>query len=370
MPGEKLKRKNFSILVLILLGLSACAPVYTINHAAPVNPVILPDDGAAHYWAQNEWWYYTGHLTTEDNREFGYELTFFKRITNEDQIPDFFIPIPAHWLKDAGMLGHFAVTDLQKEKFQAQEINNFFFNKSKADEKKYDLMIGSWTAREENGKHILCAEMKNYKIELELESLKPAVLHGQNGIVTKGANHANYYYSFTNMKTSGTLTVEGQPLKVNGTSWMDHEYGTMKLVYPQSGWDWFSVQLDNHCELMVYFIRNDRDKIIDTGGGTFVLASGKTVWLKKDDIDVKALSTWYSEETDSNYPASWEIKVESLNLKLHVNPVLAEQELELKPMPYWEGSVRISGTYNNLPVQGKGYVELVGYSKKYPLSYM
>lgn len=212
MPGEKLKRKEFSILVLVLLCLSACAPVYTINHAAPVSPVVLPDDGAAHYWAQNEWWYYTGHLTSEDHREFGYELTFFKRITNEDKIPDFFIPIPAHWLKDVGMLGHFAITDLQKEKFQAMAIDNFIFNKSKADEQKYDLMIGSWIAREENGKHFLCAEMADYKIELELEPLKPAALHGKNGIVSKGIDHANYYYSFTRMKTSGTLTVEGRSL--------------------------------------------------------------------------------------------------------------------------------------------------------------
>jgi len=355
---------------LFLLFVSACAPVYTINHATPMKPVSLPADEAAHYWAQNEWWYYTGHLTAEDGREFGYELTFFKRITNEDNIPDFFIPIPAYWFKDVGMLGHFAVTDLQNKKFKAENIENIFFNRSKADENKYDLMIGTWTAREENGKHILCAEMEDYKIELESESLKPAAFHGQNGIVNKGANHANYYYSFTNMKTSGTLTVEGQPLNVEGISWMDHEYGTMKLTYPQSGWDWFSVQLDNNCELMIYFIRNDKDKIIDTGGGTFVLPNGKTVWLTKDDIDVKTLSYWHSKETDSNYPASWEITVKSLNLKLNVKPVLAQQELELKPMPYWEGSVRISGTYNNLPVQGKGYVELVGYSKKYPLSYI
>lgn len=366
--GEPLKRKI--ILLLLLLSISACTPVYTINHSAPMNPVRLPEDGAAHYWAQNEWWYYTGHLTAEDNREFGYELTFFKRITNEDNVPEFFIPIPAHWFKDVGLLGHFAVTDLQNESFQAQEKNNFIFTTSKADERQYDIMIGEWTAREENDKHILCADMEDYKIELELEPLKPAALHGPKGIVNKGADHANYYYSLTDMKTSGTITVEGQPLKVKGTSWMDHEYGTMKLVPPQSGWDWFSMQLDNHCELMIYLIRNDKDRVIDTGGGTFVLPDGKTVWLKKDDIDVKTLSTWYSEETDSHYPASWEVTIQSLKLKLHVQPVLAQQELTLKPMPYWEGSVRIDGAYHNIPVQGKGYVELVGYSKKYPLSYM
>jgi len=352
---------------LLLIG--ACAPVYTINHAAPVQPVNLPDDNAAHYWAQQEWWYYTGHLTSEDGKEFGYELTFFKRLTNEDRVPGLVIPVPAYWFKDVGMLGHFAVTDLQNHKFQADEITNFFFTGFKADEKKYDVMIGNWTAREENGKHILCAEMKDYKIELELESLKPVALHGKNGILNKGSNHSNYYYSFTHMKTSGTLTVDGRPVKVRGTSWMDHEYGTMRLNPPQSGWDWFSVQLDNNCELMIYLIRNDREAVVDVGGGTFVSSDGRTIGLNKDDIDVKTVDYWFSEKTDSKYPALWEIKIKSLNLSLNVKPLMAGQELHLKPIPYWEGSVDVSGAYNDSPVQGKGYVELVGYSKKYPLVY-
>lgn len=353
---------------MLSLSIVACAPRYTINHSMPVKPLDLPADDAAHYWAQTEWWYYTGHLTASDSREFGYELTFFKRITNEDRVPNFFIPIPAHWLKDAALLGHFAITDLTNKKFRAKDITDNF-SKSKADENKYDVMIDKWTAREENGKHIISAEMKDYKIELELEKLKPAILHAENGILSKGDN-ANYYYSYTNMKTSGTLTIDGHPVKVEGISWMDHEYGTMKLTPQQTGWDWFSVQLDNNCELMIYLIRNDKDSIIDTSGGTFVLPDGQSIWLKEDDIDIKILDYWYSKKTDSNYPASWEITVKSLNLKLNLNPVLAEQELNLEPVPYWEGSVRINGTYNDVSVKGKGYVELVGYSKKYPLRYM
>ena len=47
-----------------------------------------------------------------------------------------------------------------------------------------------------------------------------------------------------------------------------------------------------------------------------------------------------------------EIKIRSLNLKLNINPVLTEQKLDLQPMPYWEGSVRVNGTYNDLPISG------------------
>ena len=33
---------------------------------------------------------------------------------------------------------------------------------------------------------------------------------------------------------------------------------------------------------------------------------------------------------------------------------IAEQELDLEPMPYWEGAIKVSGTYKNKPVKGKG----------------
>lgn len=364
-----MKKFQISLLVLLALFMVSCAPKYTLNHSKLVKPINLPADDAAHYWAQNEWWYYTGHLKAEDGRDFGYEVTFFKRVTSEDNVPEFFIPIPAYWFKDVGLLGHFAVTDLNKGTFQADQIHNFLFNKSKADDKKYDVMIDTWTAREENGKHILSAEMKGYKVDLALEPVKPAAYHGKDGIADKGANHSNYYYSYTDMKTTGTLTIDGKPVKVTGTTWMDHEYGTMKLNPPQSGWDWFSFQLDNKCELMIYVIRNDRDKLIDIAGGTFVLPDGKTIWLKQKDLNIKNLSYWYSKKTDSNYPASWDITVDPLKLKLNIVPMMAEQEVALKPIPYWEGTVQVTGTYDNLPVKGKGYVELTGYSKKYPLAF-
>jgi len=84
-----------------------------------------------------------GNLTAEDGREFGYELTFFKRITNEDKLPVFIIPIPAYWYKDVGMIGHFTITDLANKKFKTKEINNYF-NRSTADEKKYDVLFFCW----------------------------------------------------------------------------------------------------------------------------------------------------------------------------------------------------------------------------------
>ena len=116
------------------------------------------------------------------------------------------------------MIAHFAVTDITDGKFNAKEVDNLF-GRLKADDKKYDVKVDKWTGREENGKQILHAEMEGYSVDLELEPVKPAALHGgKRRIVNKGGKYSNYYYSFTNMKTSGTLTIDGNPIKVEGKS--------------------------------------------------------------------------------------------------------------------------------------------------------
>ncbi len=51
-------------------------------------------------------------------------------------------------------------------------------------------------------------------------------------------------------------------VEVEGFSWMDHEFGSSQLTESQVGWDWFSVQLTNNYELMLYYIRH-KDGSID-----------------------------------------------------------------------------------------------------------
>ena len=165
------------------------------------------------------------------------------------------------------------------------------------------------------------------------------------------------------MAAEGELTVNGKKKAVRGKAWMDHEFGPMELVKSQIGWDWFSIQLDNNTELMIYLIKSD-GQIVAQSGGSFVDADGAVRWLKLGDLEVKALSTWTSPSTKAVYPAEWEIAIKPLDMKLHLKPVMAEQELTLKPVTYWEGAVRVEGTGGGSTVTGKGYVELVGYDKK------
>ena len=49
-------------------------------------------------------------------------------------------------------------------------------------------------------------------------------------------------------------------------------------------------------------------------------------------------------------------------MQLEVNAALNDQELRLKPIMYWEGLIRTSGTVGNKDIRGAGYLEMTGYA--------
>lgn len=348
------------VFALAFVFFLCCSPRYVLDFSSPIDPVKLPHDNRAHYQYQMEWWYYTGHLTGDDGSRYGFEVTFFKRIMNEDRAPFYLCWMPAYWIKDVGMIGHFAVTDIGRKKFSFDHITNIFSH-WKADPEKYHLEINGWAAKDVGGSHHIQARMEGYDLDLKLVPDKPPVLHGPGGIVAKGDCNANYYYSYTRLAAEGAMVINGARKKVAGTAWMDHEYGTMKLVRTQKGWDWFSIQLDDNTEIMLYIIKN-KNNTVSESGGTYVSADGKTRWLQLSDMDIKVTDRWHSKKTETTYPSQWEINIRPLDITIRVAPMVPHQELIFDPITYWEGAVTVEGLSSGKKVRGRGYVELVGYN--------
>ena len=98
------------------------------------------------------------------------------------------------------------------------------------------------------------------RFRLELTPLKPPVIHGEDGVSQKaaGAGKASHYVSFPRLEVRGQ--VNGR--EVQGTAWMDHEWFTHQLESAQVGWDWFSAQLDDGADVMLFQLRR-RDGSID-----------------------------------------------------------------------------------------------------------
>jgi predicted secreted hydrolase len=153
-------------------------------------------------------------------------------------------------------------------------------------------------------------------------------------------------------------------------SWMDHEFGSSQLEPTQVGWDWFSVQLDNRTELMVYLLRHDDGRIDPHSSGTLVHPGGQAEHLHKEMFEVVALGKWSSPRSGATYPQGWELRVPKAGLSLRITPAFPDQELDTKSstrVVYWEGKVRVEGIHHGQTVVGAGYVELVGYKAKVDL---
>ncbi len=365
-------------LAVLAVGVVACAmtgvaqgpeviaifePDYRL--ALPGYDYTFPRDHGAHADYKLEWWYYTGHLDAEDGRRFGYELTFF-RIGMDRRSAN-----PSVWNVDALHVAHFALSDLDGGEFRFHErVNRAGPGIARAATGTLDVANGSWTAVLENDVMKLRAFADGVLLELELTSEKAPVVHGIGGVSQKaeGVGQASHYYSMTRMATTGLLSIDGAAVRVTGESWMDHEFGTNQLAPEQVGWDWFSIQFDDGEELMIYQLRRNDQTIDGSSSGTVVDADGATRHLTRDEFTIASMRDWASPKSEAVYRLDWRMEIPDLGADLRIVPLMDDQELvtiRSTGIAYWEGAVRIEGTWKGRRVTGKGYVELTGYGPGY-----
>jgi predicted secreted hydrolase len=329
-----------------------------------VRPFVFPRDHAAHEEYRLEWWYYTGNIQTDDGRQFGYELTFFR--TGIDFAPK----NPSRWAIRDLYVTHFAVSDMASKRLEFFErVGRRGVGGAGADADRYRVWNGDWNARLDGNDHLLRAESGPVKIHLTLSPDKPPALHGKQGLSQKGPTpgNASYYYSFTRMKTRGSVTVAGKTFSVTGQSWMDHEFSSSFLEEGQQGWDWFALQLDDGRELMLYQIRRNDGTIDAHSSCTLVRADGSCESLARSDFEIVPGQRWRSEASNAEYPIEWTVRIPGRQLDLNIRAAFAAQEMNTVAstgFPYWEGSIRITGMSAGRPVQGRGYLEMTGRAKK------
>jgi len=336
----------------------------------------FPRDHAAHPDNRVEWWYYTGNLETKAGRRFGYQLTFFRvGVVRE----------PANasrWALRDLYMAHFAISDIEQKSFHSFErINRAGIGWAGADA--LDLgppgaeprRLGpsvrvwneDWEAEIAGGSHTLRASDSGFSLDLKLASTKSEVVHGDKSLSQKGPSmgNASHYYSVTRLESSGQITVEGETFDVAGLSWMDHEFGTSFLDDQQVGWDWFSIQLEDGRDLMLFQIRRQDGSIDPHSSGTLIEAGGQAIHLNYSDFSLAPGQMWQSPESGARYPIAWNIDLPRYALRLIVTAATEDQELRTSDstgVTYWEGSVAIDGAAGEAKVRGRGYLEMTGYS--------
>lgn len=361
-PRPRLAALAPALAVVALLG--GCVPsVY--DQPYPVRPVEMPADAAAHA-SPIEWWYYTGHLTAEDGHQYGFEVALFEVYAPPGAKVLGFLPF--RWLKDRVHVAHVAVTDVTGQAFAQAQRSDLLSWKGGADRNVLDAWVGDWSIeRAEDGVGTrLRASAPGYRFDLTLTPQKPDALHGRPpGIQSMGPGGTSYYVSSTRMAVHGTLGsacgfLGCRDENVTGLAWHDHQWGDFDME-SFAGWDWYSLQLDDDTELMLYLIRA-QDGTFASAAGSFVTADGSTVPLAAEDFTVEPTGrAWTSPSTGAVYPLGWRVRVPSRAIDVTLTPELDAQEMNTRAttgIVYWEGSVRVDGT-----TPGVGYVELTNYDR-------
>ncbi|MFM8998009.1 MAG: lipocalin family protein [Candidatus Limnocylindrus sp.] len=373
-------------LVMVLFTVGACSGPIVANPpavaGAPIvkatpppprddpQPVQFPRDDAPHD-RLTEWWYVTGHLTTLDgSRAFGYEAVVFRAIRG-----DFPVTWASHMaltekprngregsftyyeraeigpqvdisaMIDAPIAAAFAITG-------ADPLSPATF-----ENEPWSMIVGL------DGSMQIGAEW----FDLQLAAPETPVLHDNDGWVDFDVAGGSYYYSRTRMPTSGTLTVDGEVLAVQGTSWFDHQWGDF-IAVGGGGWDWFALTLDDGSargiEVTLSFVRA-ADGSYPLIYGTWINGDGDYDRIDGSEIQLTPTGEWTSPHTGATWPSGWKLKIPTRGLQVTITPDVKDQELDTRATTgviYWEGSNVVRGSLNGRPVRGDAYVELTGYA--------
>ncbi|MEM1366682.1 MAG: lipocalin-like domain-containing protein [Cyanobacteria bacterium P01_H01_bin.15] len=324
----------------------------------------FPQDLGAHEGYQTEWWYYTGNLATNAGREFGYQLTFFRRALTPESTN---VANPSDWRSNQIYFSHFTISDVAEQSFYPHErFSRQSAGLSGAEAEPYRVWLENWSATEiEPGQVKLDAVADDVALNLVLTETLPPVLQGDRGYSQKGfeAGNASFYYSIVQQQSVGTITIGDETFEVAGLTWKDHEYSTSALSPGTVGWDWFSLQLDDGSALMLYGLRQENGEISAVSSGKFVSPTGETQTIDHTEWQIDVLSTWRSPASKADYPAQWHIEVPKLGIVLDGKPLMANQELTFA-RTYWEGAVGFEGHVAEQLVTAKGYVEMTGYADR------
>lgn len=323
--------------------------------------VTFPRDDGVHSHIV-EWWYFNGHLTTDDRQELAYMHCLFKVDNKKINMP-FLREIP---LRDL-YFSHWQIANLTKntlehkinymawpeQRHQTKGVLDLeYIDYANLSLKKGYTSSRLWAVNDNTW------QLRSAELDLTLDSQKPPLLEGGTGYV-KNHQDASYYYSRTDLSTTGTVMLNGRSVKVKGKSWFDHQWAN--ISFRPVKWNWFSCQFADGTDMVLY-------EYFDDQGRPSYLASSidqhnRQRHTKKVSVTPGGRS-WQSNKTKATYPLDWQVAIPEWNQTVEITATRSEQEMVFGSINYWEGPTKVVRHENNHEVTGLGYMELVGYPVK------
>ena len=381
------------ILGLIVLGLARLdlraeeiSPQNRPEFALPQPGRIFqfPADHGSHPEYKIEWWYITGHLTSEGGQRHGFQATFFRRSgdrrANTDTASVPLTPSTSAtplFATDEFFLAHMAWLDVATGTFRQEERLNRRGWDAQADTRKLQLRNGNWSLKDlgpdTNG--TLALELRggiqaDLFWRMTLRPQKPLVVFGTNGVSRKARepSAASHYLTFSRMSVSGELRrgSSSKTERIEGEAWMDHEISSSQLGQGQVGWDWTCIQFFDGRELMAYRMRRDDGSTDPFSTVAWIEADGRVSQWGPDRFTWRGEGQWKSPRSGGTYPATVLLSLPEPNGNpgptLRIEPLCADQELSggIGGVPYWEGACRVRDAQGK--EVGRAFVEMTGYA--------
>ncbi|MFN2409395.1 MAG: lipocalin-like domain-containing protein [Halomonas sp.] len=328
-------------------------------------PLSFPEDHGPHPDYRIEWWYLTANLEDDQGEPLGLQWTLFRQALT----PPGERPGPSPWSADQVWMAHMGIsqgeTHVAAERF-ARSHSEHANGQAGVKATPFEAWIDDWSLESPSEANFEDFTLQAYSGEgaerfgytLTLSAQGPLVWHGENGFNAKTVEgQGSRYYSQPFLSIRGRVTLNGQTRKVSGQGWLDREWSSQLLSQEQTGWDWFSLHLEDGRKLMAYRLRGG-----GTDGGDYVFAhllaaDGQTQIIGPDRAMLTPLETQTVANRD--IPTRWSLTLPDADLQLTVEARHPNRWMPTT-VPYWEGDVVVRQAEKQAPI-GEGYLEMTGY---------
>jgi predicted secreted hydrolase len=317
----------------------------------PGKPLAFPADLGPHPEYRIEWWYLTANLTDSSGAVYGAQWTLFRQAMAPGAQQQ-------GWASQQIWMGHAAITSADTHRF-SETFARGGIGQAGVEAKPFRAWIDSWEMRGlEEMSDITIAPLElaasgaDFGYSLRLDAERPLVLQGDAGFSKKSERgQASYYYSQPFLKTTGTITIDDKPVAVTGLAWMDREWSSQPLASDQTGWDWFSLHLEQGEKLMLFRLRQADGQHYFSAN--WIGPDGASVQIASADIGMTP--TVSTDVENRKLPTAWNIAIPSRGLKIETAPLNPKSWMATS-FPYWEGPISFRGSH-----RGVGYLEMTGY---------
>ncbi len=346
----------YALLAFALLLSSCSAPL----RGPPPRPLVFPEDHGPHPGAQTEWWYLQGVLRDDEGRELSVFTSSVVHDPRRDRVVG--VPVLTWGARLALLTGVVADLDTGASISARRGLGLLPGPRQRLEERGegFGLQVRRWRTEREAGAYRWELPVDGGSLSLWAHPTVPPLevgavgQEGPLGRLELGSARFSYY-ALPRVRLEGTLERHGELRRVEGTGWLDHQWGFV-YAHEYGGWRWVALELDDGTDLLVSVVTPRAAGVPSAQVGVIRRSGEDTRTLA--DLSVEVLA-WSEPRRGVRYPTALTLRSSSELLRLEVRTRLDQAEWSMVPVPIWEAPATATGELDGSPVAGTGFYEVL-----------